>query len=309
MEACAPVKTWIIANPKAGSGRASLAGRALAAKLSDAHYVETEGPGDAERLARRAQAAGADVVVPVGGDGTIQQVVTGLCLDEHGEAQPARASVSLLPAGTGGDYRKSFHFTEAIDQALTRILAPKPVRIDVGRAIHSDGDRTTTTAFANVLSFGLGGLTDQLVGAGPKWLGGRASFLLGALRATAIYHPPTVELTLDGAVVETAPFSNVAVCIGRYFGGGMMIAPEADPSDGLFDVITIERSRLQTAALSLYIYRGTHVGMEGVKHYRCRNLQAKVTGRGQSLIDADGEQPGTLPLTVEIMPAALSFLT
>lgn len=309
MEACAPVKICIVVNPKAGAGRAKQAGLRLASQLDGAVCVETDGPGAAERLAREAQREGAEVVVPVGGDGTIQQVVAGLCLNEHGEPQTARAALSLLPAGTGGDYRKTFAFTESVDQAVTRILSPRPKQIDVGRAEVTGKDGASPTAFANVLSFGLGGLTDQLVEAGPKWLGGRAAFLLGALRATAVYHPPTVELVLDDVAVETAPFSNVAICLGRYFGGGMKIAPDSDPSDGLFDVITIERSRLKTAALSLLIYQGRHLGVEGVKHYRCKKVEARVTGPGDSLVDLDGEQPGRLPLKVTVLPGALTLLT
>jgi len=307
--------TLIIVNPKAGAGRAQRAAETLVARLrersGDGELVLTQQPGHATLLARQAAATGVQTVVVVGGDGTIQEVVTGLCLSTDGQPSTLpRPALALLPAGTGGDYRRTFGFDEAVDQAFSRIMSPRPVHVDVGRAtLESPGGQRTVLAFANVLSFGLGGLTDRLVARSPKWIGGTAAFYLGAVRATLVYQPVPVELTVDGEVVEVAPFTNVALCLGKYFGGGMKIAPEADPSDGLLDIVTIVGSRVSVLALTADIYRGTHVKRDGVRVLRGRRVSARVTRPGEVLVDVDGEQPGTLPIEVEVLPGALRLLT
>lgn len=301
--------TWLVVNPTAGSGRAHRSARELASRLPDARLLETGGPGDAVRIARQAREEGVGVLVAVGGDGTIQQCVSGLCLDSAGALVENDTALAVLPAGTGGDFRKTFGWTNSVDQAEARLRSPEISRIDVGRVTYQGLAKRETTAFANILTFGLGGLTDRLVEGGPKWIGGRAAFFIGAVRATLVHQPIPIELCLDGKVVETAPFSNVAVCNARFAGGGMEFAPEADPSDGLFDVVTFEMSKLQTLSLSGSIYRGAHLSKAGVKHYRCRRIEAKATRPGESLLDVDGEQPGALPLEIDLLPRALQLLT
>jgi YegS/Rv2252/BmrU family lipid kinase len=299
---------WILVNPKAGSGRALSAATRLAARFPEAELHRTEGPGGAIELARRAREAGARVVVAVGGDGTIQECVTGLCLDRSGQTVPHATALAVLPAGTGGDFRKTFGWTDALDQAEARVREPEALAIDVGLVRFARGGRTEVSAFANVLSFGLGGLTDRLVEQAPKWIGGRAAFYVGAVRATFAYQPLPLALRLDDQDLEVAPYSNVAVCNAQFFGGGMKIAPDADPSDGLFDVVTMELSKVQTLSLTGSIYRGTHLRRSGISHYRCRKLEARPTRPGSCLIDVDGEQLGELPISIEILPRALNLL-
>jgi YegS/Rv2252/BmrU family lipid kinase len=316
IQALPPGGTLVIVNPKAGAGKALRAARTLAERLEaegrPAQLAQTEQPGHATLIARHACAEGVGTVVAVGGDGTVQEVVTGLCLDMDGTAagpDRPRPMLALLPAGTGGDYRRTFGWTESADAALSRICSPRPVRVDIGRAEVTTATGKVTLAFANVLSFGLGGLTDQLVSRSPKWIGGTAAFYLGAVRATLIYQALPVVLEVDGNEVEVAPYANVAVCLGRYFGGGMKIAPDADPSDGMFEIVTIQGSRASVLALTADIYRGAHLRRAGVRVLRGKSVVARVTRPGDVLVDADGEQPGTLPISVELLPRALTLLT
>lgn len=302
------METWIIVNPTAGSGRALKAGRALEERLPGARLIKTDTAGHAARIAREAQAAGVGTVVAVGGDGTIHECATGLALDEFGRAKAPTTNLAVLPAGTGGDCRKTFGWSESVDEAATRIADPNVLMVDVGRVEYRTSNEVAAAAFINVLSFGIGGLTDQIVEKGPKWLGGRAAFFLGALRATMIHQPVPIELSIDGSIVEVAPFSNVAICNGRYFGGGMKIAPNADPADGLFDIVTMEMGPFQTTTLAASIYRGKHLSRKGVRHYQGRVLEARPTRPEQSLVDVDGEQLGELPLRAEVLPGHLRLL-
>lgn len=299
---------WIVVNPSAGSGRAKRMAERLKKDLPDAEVHSTECAGDGIRIAREAAKARAEVVLAVGGDGTIHECVTGLVLDEHGQQTASAPRLALCPAGTGGDFRKTFNIKDSIPQVIARLSSPNVRKVDVGRVTYTTSHGPSTTAFVNALSFGLGGLVDRLVESGPKWLGGRAAFLLGGLRANLLYRPIPLEISLDGVPIETAPYSNVAVCNGQFFGGGMHIAPGADPSDGYFDVITMELSKFATMTLTKDIYRGTHLKRNGVQRHRCRQLVARATSEGECLIDVDGEPLGTLPLEVELLPGALELL-
>jgi diacylglycerol kinase (ATP) len=303
------VKIWVLVNPRAGSGRSVASGRAFVHHVPHAELVATRTADDAVNIARQAVNEGVDVIVAVGGDGTLQQCVSGLCLNESGVARPSPTAMLILPAGTGGDYRRSFSMTESIDHALTRLDQPKKLLVDVGHLKYQAGQERHSAAFINVVSFGLGGLTDRLVETSPKWLGGKATYLLGALRATLVHQPIAVELWIDDQLVETAPFSNVAICLGQYFGGGMKIAPHADPSDGMLDIITMELSKWRTVSLAGSIYQGTHLTQEGVKCYRGKKVEARAVRARECLVDADGESMGSLPLEVELIPGALTLLT
>ena len=299
------MSVWIIVNPRAGGGSAARAGNALKKRLGDAELLATTCPGEAERLTVHAVNSGAETIVAVGGDGTISEVAAGLA---SGSGRPT-PRWAILPAGTGGDYRRTFGWSNSVEEAALRIERGTARLVDVGRATleSHDGTRVTRT-FVNVASFGLGGLTDRLVTRTPAWLPGGARFYLGAVRATLSFEPEPVELWLDGKPCVVAPFRNVAICLGGYFGGGMRIAPSADPSDGSFEIVTIEGSKSQTLSLTLDIYRGRHLERDFVHAYRAQRIEARPTGSQEVLVDLDGEQPGRLPLAIELLPRALSLL-
>ena len=303
------MKIWVLVNPRAGSGRSVARGRAFAAAVPEAEVISTKEAGGAVEVARRAVDEGVDVLVPVGGDGTLQQCATGLCLDENQQGRVSPTSLLILPAGTGGDYRRTFSMSESIDHAVARLAQPRKVQVDVGRLEYQSATDRAVAAFVNVASFGLGGLTDRIVESSPKWLGGKVTYLLSAVQATLVHQPVAIEMFIDGVPLEVAPFSNVAVCLGRYFGGGMKIAPEADPGDGQFDIVTMELGKLRTLGLAAHIYRGTHLEQSGVSHYRGRTLVAKAASPTGCLVDADGEPSGSLPIRIDLLDAALTLLT
>jgi YegS/Rv2252/BmrU family lipid kinase len=307
------VRCTVIVNPQAGSGQAGRLEPRIRRELETAGishvWAPTRGPRDATELARRARAEQVDALVVVGGDGTVNEVVHGF-LDGDGRACSG-PPLCFIPAGTGGDFRKTFHWDHSISAAVERLRRNQKQPLDLGlvELTRLDGS-TERRAFANILSFGVGGLTDQLVNAGPKWIGGKAAFFWGALRATLAYRPTPVEVRVDGEEWLAGAVLNVAVANGRYFGGGMKVAPEADPSDGLFDVVAItDRTKLEGIALAPRLYQGTHVGQPGVQSTRGRRIEARATrSSAEVLIDLDGEMPGRLPLAVEVAPGALSVL-
>ena len=304
------MKLRVISNPSAGSGSAQrrlpvlkelLQGRGI-----QAEFVETRGPGDASRLVHEARADGVECLGVMGGDGTLNEVSQGyLAPDGTALAGP---DLALIPSGTGGDFRKTFGLGDTLEAAVERLATAEPRPLDLGLLeITAHSGETIRRAFLNITSFGLGGLTDRLVNAGPKWIGGRAAFLVGSLRALISYENAPVRVRVDGQVVLEAPIVNVAIANGRYFGGGMKIAPDAAPDDGVFDIVAMHgMTRAQSVGLTSRIYQGTHIGQTGVHFSRGALIEAEsLAPRAEVLIDMDGETPGRLPLVARVARGAL----
>src|SRR6187549_1466828 len=306
------MKLRVISNPSAGSGSAIRRLPALKRLLEErgiqAEFVETAAPGDATRLVREARADGVECLAVMGGDGTLNEVSQGY-LDAEGQALEG-PDLALIPSGTGGDFRKTFGLGATLEEAVERLATTQARPLDLGLLeITAHSGETIRRAFLNITSFGLGGLTDRLVNAGPKWIGGRAAFFVGSLRALISYANAPVRVRVDGQIVLEAPIVNVAIANGKYFGGGMKIAPDASPDDGLFDVVAMhDLTRAQGVALAPRIYQGTHLGQPGVRFARGSLIEAEsLVPRAEVLIDMDGETPGRLPLVARVARGALKI--
>jgi len=269
-------------------------------------WAQTERPGDARRLVEKARADGVECLAVMGGDGTLNEVAQAY-LDEQGNPLEG-PDLALIPAGTGGDFRKTFNLTAGVEEAVSRLSSAPPRPLDLGSlTLTGDDGKPIIRAFINITSFGIGGLTDRIVNQSPKWMGGRAAFFLGTLRAMVAYKNAPVAVRVDGQVVVEGPILNVAIANGCYFGGGMKIAPQADPSDGQFDVVALgDLTPLASIALSRRIYDGSHLNERGVTHARGALVEAEALGKSDEvLIDMDGETPGRLPLVAKVARGAL----
>lgn len=306
------LKVALIVNPTAGSGAAGRAAPSVQRALERLGAIVTLGatkePGDATRLACAARDAQLDCTVVMGGDGTLNEVCQAY-IDARGEPL-AGPPLALVPSGTGGDFRKTLGLGTDPEANVEHLVRSEPRPLDLGILDASvDSGRQVTRAFVNITSFGLGGLTDRIVNGGPKWLGGKSAFFLGTLRALVAYRNAAVRVKVDGKVWLESPVVNVAVANGRFFGGGMQIAPEADPADGLFDVVALgDLTRLQTVALTQRVYAGTHLGQPQITATRGAVVEAEALApNGEVLIDMDGETPGRLPLRARVARGALWF--
>ncbi len=302
--------TWVVLNPRAGSGSAARKAPRLARSLRRAgvehELVETRGPRDATRIARDARNADVDCLVVLGGDGTLNEVCQ-TYVDSDAQPIPGPDLV-IAPGGTGGDFRKTFGFGDGVEETVQRVVRVQTRPLDLGILdLTSAQGEALTRAFVNVTSFGIGGLVDRLVNRSPKWWGGKSTFLLGGLRAWTVYRNTPVRVRVDGATWLESPVFNVALANGRYHGGGMHIAPDADPGDGLFDVVALcDLSRTEAAAVMRKVYQGSHIGAAGVRATRGAVIEAEpIRASDEVLIDLDGETPGRLPARARIAPAAL----
>jgi len=282
----------------------------IKSQMGSVQVVFTQGPKHATTLAREALCTGADLVVAVGGDGTLNEVING-CFDAQGNNLGRKAAVGIIPQGTGGDYRKTHGFSTDLSEAVARLKRGRTTSVDVARlsAVGFDGQEVNCH-FINIMSFGLSGMVDYLCNTTSKALGGKASFMLASARALVSYVNKPVVFTLDDGEERQETVQLVALCLGRYFGGGMMMGPDADPCDGLFDVVVQgDFSRLETIRKSGNVYKGLHVKDPKVKVYRAARVTARPVEPGDDIfIDMDGETPGKLPITAQVLPKAIDFV-
>jgi YegS/Rv2252/BmrU family lipid kinase len=305
-------RTVVIVNPQSQGGKLGKRWPELADTLGRAFPFDearTNAPGDATRLAREALRAGAERVIAVGGDGTINEVVNGF-FDDDGVPISPRAAFGLVPYGTGGDFRRTMDIPIAIASAAAVIAADHRVRIDVGKL-----DYTTTAGgrarrmFANIASFGVSGVVDRLVNESGKKLG-RLSFAVATARATWAYKNQRVQLRFDDGERVELTINTVAVANGRYFGGAMMVAPNAEVDDGVFDVVALGDFHFGDLLKSgRRIYRGSHLTMDKVTSRRARTVDAEPIEPGAIVeLDVDGECLGKLPARFELVPGALAMV-
>jgi YegS/Rv2252/BmrU family lipid kinase len=310
------MRTFAVINPRSGNGRTGRMQKEIASKLAEVCGAltvgVTRGPMDAAALTTQALLDGYEQIVAVGGDGTINEVVNGFF--KNGSVLNPEAQLALLTNGTGGDFRRTFGIEDGLDASLRRIAEGKPKRIDLGRLtfVTADG-KPGLRYFANIASFGLSGeVVGRVNGARfSKWFGGKFAFRWGAMRAAMSFKSKPVRLKVDTAFDDVITISTVAVCNGKFFGGGMKIAPDAKPDDGLFDVIVLgEAPRGQAMKDIKKLYTGEHVHLPYVKVLRGASVIAtpvQATERAGVFLDVDGEGPGQLPAMFDVMHKAINF--
>jgi diacylglycerol kinase (ATP) len=238
-------------------------------------------------------------VVAVGGDGTVNEVANGL-LRLGGE----RPELAVIPFGTGMDFVRSHGIPRKLDSAVETARTGRVVTIDAGRVTYrawSGGEEQAY--FANIASAGMSGAVARQADQTSKVLGGRVSFFAALVRVFARWR--NTELSVDvGGVLRFGKMTNLIVANGRYQGGGMLIAPEADPEDGLFDVLLVGDITKRDFMLNVgKIYRGTHLSHPKIELLRA--AEVAVEADVPVPLELDGEQPGTTPARFEVLPGAL----
>lgn len=302
------MKTLVVVNPRAGSGKAALKGEALCKRLERAgvayEQVLSEQVGDGARLCRTAHARGVDVIVAVGGDGTFNEAAQALIDQSGGPAQGP--DLCLVPAGTASDLQRTLGLEEDLDRVVLRLAEP-PRRVDLAAIEFTPNDgagERRWRAFMNIASVGFSAVVASRSNRAPKWLGGKLTYMGAALGAALGYRNESLVIVRDGKQVHDGPVMLVAFCNGRYFGGGMKIAPHADPSDQRLDCVVIgDLNKLQTYALTSHMYKGTHVSRPGVEVTRGTEFEVSCSLADRRVeIEIDGETPGRLPARVRVLP-------
>lgn len=275
-------------------------------RLGDFQAFLTAGPGDAITLTRFALQQGTEVVVCVGGDGTLNEVVNGF-MGEDGPLRP-EAMLGFIPRGTGCDFIRTVPISKELDRALDVIKDSHARHIDLGRIRYRDHHGNPSLRyFHNVTSFGLGGEVDDRVNRTTKAFGGFVSFIAATLISILVYNKKRIRLKVDEGFNQTVTCWNVAVANGQYHGGGMWVAPEARVDDGMFHVTVIGDFSLPEVFWNLpKLYNGKLLQLEKVSTFVGKRIEA--SSEQKVLLDVDGEQPCQLPVVIDIVPKAIHLL-
>jgi YegS/Rv2252/BmrU family lipid kinase len=306
-----PKQPVVILNPHAAGGRASKRwpriATLLADKLGPVEPRFTAHPGHATQLVRRALMDGSELVIAVGGDGTINETMNGFLSGDEPINPDAR--LGIIPIGTGGDFQRTIGIPSDVEQAVDIIANGFARPIDVGVAhLAGDDGHPVERYFVNLTSFGMGGDVSVRAKNFLTPLGGKAAFMYATFAVFFTYRAKQVRLTLDGEPLpDELRITNVAIGNGRYHGGGMHPCPRAVLDDGLLEVTTIDYLNMFELVRDLRVlYSDDIYEHPKVRHHRAKTVLAESDEPVR--IELDGEAVGTLPLEVRILPRRLPLL-
>jgi YegS/Rv2252/BmrU family lipid kinase len=293
-----------VVNPASANGSTrrrwpEIARRAAELGLSGASLL-SEGPGHVTELAEQAAADGARLVVAVGGDGTVHEAVNGLM-----RADPERRpELATIPRGTGKDFARSFRIPRSVEGSLAVARDGGTRTVDVGRAAFLAWDGSASESyFVNFAGAGISGAVAARANTSSKALGGRASFLWATTSVFIRWKNSDYQVEIDGDE-RSGRMLEVIAAIGDQLAGGMRLTPDADPADGLFDVVLIgDATKVDFVRTLPGIYRGTYLPHPRAEVVRGRHVSIETAV--PLPIALDGEQPGTTPAVFEIVPSAL----
>ena len=265
----------------------------------------TESVGQATLLARGAVIAGYEMVVAVGGDGTVNEVVNGLF--SNGTVPDRSLILGVIPLGSGCDLARSLRIPSDTVEAVKAVENNGTRRIDLGRAefVNLNGEREKRV-FINIADLGGGGLVVQKANRAPRILGRRPNYLWGILAAAITYKARMVHVSVDGREPARLAMKNLIIANGEYFGRGFHAAPQAKMDDGLFDIINVGVfGTLEGLRNVPKLYKGTHLDLDKVTFLRGRKVEARSDE--EVLLEMDGELVGKLPATFEVIPDAINI--
>jgi YegS/Rv2252/BmrU family lipid kinase len=303
------MRVVFIVNPAAGHGRAGgrwEKARALAKEIFPGfELLRTERPGHGKELARAAVEGGAELVVAVGGDGSVGEIVDGWL--SASDAARAASCLATFPAGSGCDFANHMGIPRDPEAWAKAISEGTARRIDAARATFRTQDGAQRSRyFLNVAAAGIPGDVAITVARRGKVLGGTLTYLVEGALAVLSAKAKRMKITVDGVPLPDQAYHLVAAANTSTFGGGMKLAPQADAEDGLLDLLTIgDISRPALMALLPKAYSGGHVGLPGVTLRKAARIELR--GDKPLPLNIDGDADGLSPVVLEALPKAVAF--
>jgi diacylglycerol kinase (ATP) len=292
------LRVTVLTNPASGHGTAPHAAERAIAQLHqrgvDVVAIAGSDADHARRLVEGALERGMDALVVVGGDGIISLALQVLAQTD--------IPLGIIPAGTGNDHAREFGIPTRDPEAAADVIVDGDAQtIDLGRIKGADG---TDKWFGTVMAAGFDSLVTDRTNR-MRWPHGRMRYNVAMLAELSQLRLLPFLLTFDGREVQTeltlAAFGNT-----RSYGGGMLICPDADPTDGLLDA-TLVQSASRTKLIRLFptVFKGTHVNLDAVRTERAKVITVDSPGINAY---ADGEFVCPLPVEVSAVPGALRIL-
>ena len=305
------MKTIVIVNPQAGNGRTEKIWpnieSALEKSIGSFEVLQTTCRGDATDLSRRILAVDTVRIVAVGGDGHLNEVLNGFI--ENDLPVNPEARLSFVMTGTGCDFQRSLGISGKWQNAAAKLKDAKVRKIDVGKVTYTAADKTQKIRyFDNIASFGLSGAVDHCLEHSRlrDYLGGSPLFLWATIKTVFTHPNQGIRFRIDDGPEEEICSRLGLLANGRYFGGAMHAAPEAELDDGLLDLLMPKEISVAKFLWHLpKIYKGTHLKIPEIFFQKVRKFTAESSE--QVILDIDGESPGYLAATFEVLPKILNL--
>ena len=305
------MKTIVIVNPQAGNGRTEKIWpnieSALEKSIGSFEVLQTTCQGDATDLSRRILAVDTARIVAVGGDGHLNEVLNGFI--ENDLPVNPEARLSFVMTGTGCDFQRSLGISGKWQNAAAKLKDAKVRKIDVGKVTYTAADKTQKIRyFDNIASFGLSGAVDHCLEHSRlrDYLGGSPLFLWATIKTVFTHPNQSIRFRINDGPEEEICSRLGLLANGRYFGGAMHAAPEAELDDGLLDLLMLKEISVAKFLWHLpKIYKGTHLKIPEIFFQKVRKFTAESSE--QVILDIDGESPGYLAATFEVLPKILNL--
>ncbi len=292
------LKARVICNPASSGGGYEPEDLHRELQGYDLEWITTQSPGDATEAAKEWRNG---LLIVVGGDGTISEVVNGL-----GRAGfPEAVTLAILPAGTGNDLAATLAIPDDPDEAEAVLRQNRVRNLDVVR-VRSEG--IGEQFFINVATGGMGAEVSGAADGEMKKRWGKLSYLRASLEVAREYEAKEVTLTLDGAQHKLRAV-NLAIGNCRYAGSGWLAAPRANPEDGFLDLVVIEDVGVQEVLklAPTVLADSDYLNKEGVFFARAKEIRVEASP-GSLEFTVDGEVIGDEPAVFAVIPQALKVI-
>lgn len=306
-------KVHVIVNPYSARGKTEMRWQDIKEVIryyfQEFKYIFTEKPKQATEIAREVLKEGFDLVIGVGGDGTLNEITNGFFKDATGEAVNKDASISIIPSGTGSDFVRYLKIPGDFKKSVQMIKNARSRPFDVGHiSFRDENGGAICRYFINVSDFGLGAEVVKTLSTIPAGKRSAFSYYKGLLSTIKTYKSKPVRIQLDGGEQIEGRYLIGAIANGTIFGGGMKIAPDAKPDDGYFDVVLVKHmNRLETIYNSRLLYTGKIGRHPKVTIKRARNIKVFSLSQEPVNIEYDGEIGHTTPVEYQIVEGGVNF--
>ena len=300
-------KSLFIINPVAAAGKTGKVWAAIEKELRSLDlpfdHRLTDARGHATTLAREGVEKGYEMIVAVGGDGTVNEVVNGLMTPGGDKAEVV---LGVIITGRGSDLARTIGIPSDYREACARLAGERTTTIDLGLVKFYQEGEPRQRYFVKVGGGGFDAEVAERANRAPNFMGGTIPYLSSLVTTLIAYRNKHVELILDEGEPIQMVANSVIVANCQYFGGGMRVAPDADPKDGLFDVIVIgDIDKVDFLMTVPKVYDGTHLTHPQVDAYRAKRVE--VRSQHRLLLQVEGEVCGEAPLSFDIVPSALQI--
>jgi len=302
-------KVHVIVNPYSARGKTQYRWENIKTVIrhyfSEFKYIFTEKPNQATEIARELLTDGFDLIIGIGGDGTLNEITNGFFSGKSKQVINEEASLGIIPSGTGSDFIRYLKIPRDFKKSVELIKNSKRKKIDVGK-ITFPGTGREQKFFINIADFGLGADVIKTLSEVPESKRGPLSYYTGLLSTLKSYQSKNVRIVIDDKQEISGKFLIGAVANGGIFGGGMMIAPNAEVNDGYFDLVLVkDMKKLEIIRNTPHLYRGTIVHNPKVEVYRAKRIE--VTSPDDTHLEFDGELGGKIPARFEIIERVINF--